>query len=164
FNKIDQVKLKELAFSVNNNKFRITYEKNHQELQQLALINLGLLYENNNINSRIDINDQEIINEIIASIRKGAIRSIKNILLFIIPTLLQKNILSLSNSTIHIRISGDGKNSALSLLVAELKEIQSSFFYLAGNYWNVVFYLFADWKFLSICQGHKAANSKDYCL
>ncbi|CAG8827901.1 14270_t:CDS:1, partial [Gigaspora rosea] len=38
FNKIDQVELKELAFSVNNNKFRIMYEKNNQELQQLAVI------------------------------------------------------------------------------------------------------------------------------
>ncbi|CAG8726017.1 37930_t:CDS:2, partial [Gigaspora margarita] len=54
--------------------------------------------------------------------------------------------------------------SALSLLVAELEKIQSSFFDLASNYWNIVFYLFADWKFLSICQGHKAANSKNYCL
>ncbi|CAG8833502.1 7533_t:CDS:2, partial [Gigaspora margarita] len=33
-----KIELKELAFSVNNNKFRITYRKNYQELQQLAVI------------------------------------------------------------------------------------------------------------------------------
>ncbi|CAG8575750.1 12801_t:CDS:2 [Gigaspora rosea] len=50
----------------------------------IQLIDLGLLYENNDINSRIDIDDQEIINEMTASIRK--------------------------DPTIHIRISGNGKN------------------------------------------------------
>ena len=39
----------------------------------IQLIDLGFLYKNNDINSRIDIDDQEIIDEMTISIGKGAI-------------------------------------------------------------------------------------------
>ncbi|CAG8498065.1 19482_t:CDS:2 [Cetraspora pellucida] len=57
FNNIDQVELKELAFSVNNNiKFRITYGKNNQELQQLAIIKVT---DKNQISQKIFISNYQ---------------------------------------------------------------------------------------------------------
>ncbi|CAG8833503.1 7534_t:CDS:2, partial [Gigaspora margarita] len=124
----------------------------------IQLINLGLLYKNNNINSRIDIDDQEIINEITASIGKVTFAILND----------KNNIHCSDHHFVLLLYPGNESynilKSALSLLVAELEEIQSGFFNLASNYWNIVLYLSVDWKFLSICQGHKAASSKDYCL
>ncbi|CAG8763860.1 401_t:CDS:1, partial [Racocetra fulgida] len=49
--------------------------------------------------------DPEIIDEVENSIGKGATRSIKDVLNFIIPSMIEKGKLSYSESTLHIRIS-----------------------------------------------------------
>ena len=57
-----------------------------------------------------DIFDLEIIDEITTSIGKGGQRSIKDILNFIVPDLVRKNILDSEQKIINLRISGDGRN------------------------------------------------------
>src|SRR2546421_7237686 len=57
-----------------------------------------------------DIIDSEIIDEITTSIGKGGQRSIKDILNFIVPDLVRKNILDPEQKVINLRISGDGRN------------------------------------------------------
>src|SRR5437763_9881230 len=57
-----------------------------------------------------DIFDLEIIDKITTSIGKGGQRSIKDILNFIVPDLVRKNILDPEQKVINLRISGDGRN------------------------------------------------------
>ncbi|CAG8841242.1 36392_t:CDS:2, partial [Gigaspora margarita] len=65
---------------------------------------------NSEINENVDINDPEIVEEVTKSIGKAAYRSLRDVLFYIIPSLIQKGVLQLSNPTLHIRISGDGRN------------------------------------------------------
>ncbi|CAG8723384.1 19468_t:CDS:1, partial [Racocetra fulgida] len=84
------------------------------ELIPIHLIDLNLLHDiDSTDNNEIDINlinDSEIIDEVTKSIGKGVYRSIKDILDYIIPTLLEKKIINVNNPILHIRISGDGRN------------------------------------------------------
>lgn len=58
----------------------------------------------------IHITDSEVIDEVESLVGKGVRRSIKDILNFIIPSMISKGILNYSESILHIRISGDGRN------------------------------------------------------
>ncbi|CAG8490531.1 1322_t:CDS:1, partial [Racocetra fulgida] len=58
----------------------------------------------------IDIDDPEIVENVTESIGKTVYRSLKDILLYIIPSLVQKRTLQLSDPTLYIRISGDDRN------------------------------------------------------
>lgn len=58
----------------------------------------------------VHITDPEIIKETESLLGKGATRSIKDVLKFLIPSMIKKGILNYSESTLHIRISGDGRN------------------------------------------------------
>ncbi|PKY59999.1 hypothetical protein RhiirA4_483217 [Rhizophagus irregularis] len=154
----------------------------------------------------IHITDPEIIREVESLLGKGATRSIKDVLKFLIPSMIEKGILNYSESTLHIRISGDGRNVghrvkhvmvtftilnkmnifnsdshfalliypgaesyntlkiALISLIADLDDIKTGFTDGDGHQWNIELYFSADWKFLSICLGHKAANCTNFCL
>ena len=57
-----------------------------------------------------DITDNTIIMNMLESIGKGGQRRITDILNYIIPLYIEKGILILRQSTLHIRISGDGRN------------------------------------------------------
>ncbi|CAG8756780.1 42220_t:CDS:2 [Gigaspora margarita] len=175
----------------------------------ISLIDLNLdLLPEDQLDSELDVHimDSEIIDEVKNSIGKGVTRSIKDVLNFIIPSLIEKGILNYSESTLHIRISGDGRNVgnkikhvmvtftilnnmnvfksdshlalliypgaesydtlhiALSPLIRDLNDIKSGFVDKSGYKWNIKLYISADWKFLSICLGHKSANSANFCL
>ena len=54
--------------------------------------------------------DDDVVETVINSVGKAGIRSIKEILLFLIPNLIKKNILDPAQPLISIRISGDGRN------------------------------------------------------
>ncbi|PKY55011.1 hypothetical protein RhiirA4_503110 [Rhizophagus irregularis] len=56
------------------------------------------------------IMDENIVETVINSVGKAGVRSIKEILIFLIPSLVRKNILNSSQPIISIRISGDGRN------------------------------------------------------
>ena len=57
-----------------------------------------------------DITDPLIIEQVFNAIGKGAYRSIKKILKYIVPTYIQKGKLDPTIPIIHLRISGDGRN------------------------------------------------------
>ena len=57
-----------------------------------------------------DITDPLIIEQVVSAIGKGAYRSIKKILEYIIPAYIQKGELDPTIPIIHLRISGDGRN------------------------------------------------------
>ncbi|PKC10461.1 hypothetical protein RhiirA5_414334 [Rhizophagus irregularis] len=56
------------------------------------------------------ITDENIVETVINSVGKAEIQSIKEILIFLIPSLVKKNILNSSQPIISIRISEDGRN------------------------------------------------------
>jgi hypothetical protein len=56
------------------------------------------------------IMDENVVETVINSVGKAGIRSIKEILIFLIPNLIKKNILNPAQPIISIRISGDGRN------------------------------------------------------
>ena len=62
------------------------------------------------INETPDIEDQEVVEEILQYIGKAGYRRITDILLFVIPDLISRNVLKPNDPIIHIRISGDGRN------------------------------------------------------
>ncbi|KAF0506657.1 hypothetical protein F8M41_019130 [Gigaspora margarita] len=57
-----------------------------------------------------NIDDPKIVCEIVSSIGKGTQRSIKNILKYIVPNLVKKEILNSQQLVINLRISGNGRN------------------------------------------------------
>jgi len=61
-------------------------------------------------NESSDINDPEIEEEMLKYIGKAGYRQITDILLFLIPGLVDRKVLNINNPVIHIRISGDGRN------------------------------------------------------
>ncbi|CAB4439636.1 unnamed protein product [Rhizophagus irregularis] len=94
-------------WKVSAEKKDITYEMN--EIIPISLINITSPSDNS-VNSEIHINDAEIIDNLQQSIGKGRRRDIVNILRYLIPGLLERNVLDITNPTIHLRISGDGRN------------------------------------------------------
>jgi len=57
-----------------------------------------------------DITDPIIVEQVVSAVGKGAYRSIKKILEYIMPAYIQKGKLDPTIPTIHLRISGDGRN------------------------------------------------------
>ena len=57
-----------------------------------------------------DILDPEVIQEVIHNVGKGGYHSVKAILTYIVPALITDGVLDSSNPTIHLRVSGDGRN------------------------------------------------------
>ncbi|CAG8542873.1 22157_t:CDS:2 [Gigaspora rosea] len=152
----DNVTINELRFTVNNSSFRIVYQfkKNDEVSCQTAIVraidynkisrasyrSLAAIYQ---LDSELDIHiiDSEIIDEVENSIGKGVTRSIKDKVMI--------------HYTLHI---------ALSPLIRDLNDIKSGFIDKSGYKWNIKLYISADWKILSICLGHKSANSANFCL
>ncbi|CAG8497504.1 2729_t:CDS:2 [Scutellospora calospora] len=97
-------------WAVSSMKQKITNEINNHI--KTTLFNLNNLEPKilDNENNEEHITDYEIIETVTNSIGKGAYRSIKDILRYMIPIWLQKKILNLESPTIYIRISGDGRN------------------------------------------------------
>jgi hypothetical protein len=62
------------------------------------------------INESPDINNPEIEEEVLKYIGKVGYRRITDILLYKIPDLINRHVLDFNNSTINLRISGDGRN------------------------------------------------------
>ncbi|CAG8774439.1 24060_t:CDS:2, partial [Gigaspora margarita] len=61
-------------------------------------------------NDTSHIIDKDIEKEMLQYVGKVGYRPITNILVFIIPDLVKKNILNKNNPIVHLRISGDGQN------------------------------------------------------
>ncbi|RHZ46300.1 hypothetical protein Glove_627g48 [Diversispora epigaea] len=83
-------------------------------MNQIIKLSLVDMKEKDNLENieveELDITDSEIVQEILDTIGLGVRRNIKDILYYIIPSLQKEQILDSSNSVIHLRISGDGRN------------------------------------------------------
>ncbi|RIA88974.1 hypothetical protein C1645_825538 [Glomus cerebriforme] len=69
----------------------------------------------------VNIEDEAIVQGVINAVGKDDYRNIKDILQYLILNLVHKRILNPYNLTIHLRISGDGRN------VDEMKKIKVNF-------------------------------------
>ncbi|RIB27274.1 hypothetical protein C2G38_2160971 [Gigaspora rosea] len=97
---------KSLQYSVDTNFYTIEYNNQNKENQkQRAIIEVNL-----SENEQPDIDDSDIIEQVTNAIGKAGYRSIKDILNYIMPFLINQNILNPTNPSINLRISGDGRN------------------------------------------------------
>ncbi len=62
------------------------------------------------IHENPDINDPEIVEEVLKYIGKAGYRKITDILLYILPDLINRHVINPDNPIINLRISGDGRN------------------------------------------------------
>ncbi|RIB17717.1 hypothetical protein C2G38_2186582 [Gigaspora rosea] len=93
--------------NISDAKKRINKEMNEKILIFILDIKNVSITATNEV-SHID--DEEVEKEMLKYVGKAGYRKITDILLFIIPGLVEQNVLNINNPVIHIRISGDGCN------------------------------------------------------
>lgn len=81
-----------------------------EELIPINFIDLNSTIMQEGFLEEPDITDPLIIEQVINATGKGAYRSVKKILEYIIPSYVEKGILDPAIPIIHLRISGDGRN------------------------------------------------------
>jgi hypothetical protein len=81
-----------------------------EEIIPISFINLNSTIIQNPSMEEPDITDPIIVEQVVSAVGKGAYRSVKKILEFIVPVYVQKGKLDPALPTIHLRISGDGRN------------------------------------------------------
>ncbi|PKY61388.1 hypothetical protein RhiirA4_486285 [Rhizophagus irregularis] len=81
-----------------------------EELIPIDFIDLNSTIVQEGPSEEPDITDLLIIEQVINATGKGAYQSVKKILEYIIPSYVEKGILDPAIPTIHLRISGDGRN------------------------------------------------------
>ncbi|GBC07443.1 hypothetical protein RclHR1_07480003 [Rhizophagus clarus] len=177
-----------------------------KDIIPISLINMSPSSDNS-VNSEVHIDDVDIINNVQQSIGKGGRRNIIDILKYLIPGLIKKGVIHVTNPKIHLRISGDGRNvgkkvkhvmvtfsilddkdtlqqpdshytialysdiekyemlhTALEYLIMELRKLkEEGLIDDQGIKWKFDLYFSSDWKFLVICLGMNAVNSKCFC-
>ncbi|RGB21785.1 hypothetical protein C1646_777253 [Rhizophagus diaphanus] len=136
----DNVKIKHKARAavqaydkVSAEKKDITYKMN--EIIPISLINIIPSLSDNSVNSEIHINDAEIIDNLQQSIGKEGRQDIVNILRYLIPDII--------NPTIHLRISGDGRNvgrkvKQVMVTCSILNDLDN--IYRPENYYTIILY------------------------
>ena len=97
----------EREWAVSNRRLQLTRDMNQKV--PITIIDIPIEGELDPVESA-DISDLAIIQEVIKNIGKGAYRSVKAILAYIVPVLVIDGILDNNNPTVHLRISGDGRN------------------------------------------------------
>ncbi|GES99613.1 hypothetical protein GLOIN_2v1543171 [Rhizophagus clarus] len=75
----------------------------------ISLINISPSSDNS-VNSEAHIDDVDIINNVQQSISKDGRQNIIDILKYLIPSLIKKEVIHVTNPKIHLRISGNGRN------------------------------------------------------
>ncbi|CAG8789599.1 20421_t:CDS:2 [Gigaspora margarita] len=91
---MDDLILEELRFSVNNHKYKIEYNDESLITKKQKCQDKKNDPEIDSDDKNSNISDPEITSEVISSIGKGAQRSIKDILKFIVLDLVKKEILN----------------------------------------------------------------------
>ena len=81
-----------------------------ENLIPIKLVNIYTIRININFDEEADIINEEIVEQMISAIGKGGYRSIKDILKYIVPRLVNNSILNPIDPIINLRISGDGRN------------------------------------------------------
>ncbi|GBC29124.2 hypothetical protein GLOIN_2v1783867 [Rhizophagus irregularis DAOM 181602=DAOM 197198] len=141
----DQVVLKQISYSIRDMDFQIDYEEKN-DIKEKKLISAVQAIDLNYIpregyralaakipitliNLPLDF-AEDSNSEIIQNIKKGGTRSVKDILKYIVPTLISNEILDINNPIIHLRVSGDGRNVGrkikhVMVTIAILNDIQN---------------------------------------
>lgn len=94
----------EREWAISEMRYRITKEINQKIAINLVDIPIPNKFDFVKIS---DIYDSEIIQRVIQN-GKGGCRSIKDILIYIIPVLVNDGILNINDPIVHLRVSGDG--------------------------------------------------------
>lgn len=97
--------------SVSNERIAITNSMN--QLVKVSLIDMDgkdKSKETFEFDDESEFTNPEITQEVIDTMGVGIYRSVKDILYYIIPYLKEKKVLRSSDPTIHLRVSGDGRN------------------------------------------------------
>jgi hypothetical protein len=81
-----------------------------EKLIPINFIDLNSAITQEDSSEEPDITDPLIIEQVVNATRKGAYRSIKKILEYIVPSCVKEGKLDPEIPTIHLRISGDGRN------------------------------------------------------
>ncbi|RIB12607.1 hypothetical protein C2G38_2200159 [Gigaspora rosea] len=136
FEELIRLEIGEEQFDISFGKFDEKSEKERKEA-------IPTTFEP--ITDTSEITDINIITNMLESIGMEEQHRITDILNYIIPFYVNKGILIPNKSTLHIRISGDGRN-----VERKVKHV-------------MVTMAFSDWKFLATCLGMKAANTKYFC-
>uniref|UniRef100_U9T615 Uncharacterized protein n=1 Tax=Rhizophagus irregularis (strain DAOM 181602 / DAOM 197198 / MUCL 43194) TaxID=747089 RepID=U9T615_RHIID len=130
YNSSNQPVLQEIRFNVQNKNYLANYsalqpelprdcvilnarKRINEEMSQkipISILNIKHTPLASTINEAPDIEDQEIVEEVLQYIGKAGYRHISDILLFVIPDLVNRNILNPNDPIIHVQISGDGRN------------------------------------------------------
>jgi hypothetical protein len=76
----------------------------------ISILNISDQPSLTSINENPDINDPEVVEEVLKYIGKAGYRKITDILLFILPDLINRHVVNPDNPIINLRISGDGRN------------------------------------------------------
>jgi hypothetical protein len=95
---------------VSNERIVITNHMNHLIKISLVDMNGKDKLEEISGSDESEFANSEITQEVIDIMGMGIYRSVKDILCYIIPHLKKKKVLKSSDPTIHLRISGDGRN------------------------------------------------------
>ncbi|CAG8673904.1 40254_t:CDS:2, partial [Gigaspora margarita] len=104
----DKVNLKSVDFSVDKCNYHIDFSsiQENQKIQSLAIKTTYV-----DLNNRRILNYSEIDLDTVKILDIGIQRSAKDILIYLILQLEKKGILYSSNPTIHLHVSGDGRNT-----------------------------------------------------
>jgi hypothetical protein len=89
---------------------KIQINKEMEGLIPIKLINIQTTRADIDFYEEPDIIDEEIVNQMVSAIGKAGYRSIKDILKYIVPKLINDGILNTTCPIINLRISGDGRN------------------------------------------------------
>ncbi|RGB27967.1 hypothetical protein C1646_797857 [Rhizophagus diaphanus] len=89
-------------------KKRINKEMNNTI--PISILNISNQPTPTPINENSDINDPEIVEEVLKYIGKAGYHKITDILLFILPDLINRRVINPDNPIINLRISGDRRN------------------------------------------------------
>ncbi|PKK60592.1 hypothetical protein RhiirC2_719002 [Rhizophagus irregularis] len=99
----------EREWAVSNQRHKIT--RNINQKIPITLINIPINSTQNESVFEDNLNTFSVgITETIQNIKNGGYRSVKDILIYIVPVLILNGILDVNNPIIHLRISGDGRN------------------------------------------------------
>ncbi|CAG8760946.1 24299_t:CDS:2, partial [Cetraspora pellucida] len=128
------------------------------------------------------ISNQDIEEEISQYICKADYRRVNDILLFIIPDIVARNVLNVNNPVINVHISGDGCNVGRKIkhvmitctILDDISNIHKAdlhytiILYLGGENYEMLqkkikLYFSSDWKFMAIMLGFNAPNATYFC-
>jgi hypothetical protein len=76
----------------------------------ISILNVSNQPSFTSIGENPDINDPEIVKEVLKYIGKTGYRKITDILLFVLPDLIDRYVINRNNPIINLRISGNGRN------------------------------------------------------